>query len=153
MMSCSRGSSAIRCSNWRSGDVQHTRQLTKAEFVLGAYIEDYDVALAEASEQLLGGDRLQLIARLKIRRDNALHRGAGLFRPVVQRAQQRHDVPLDLVGQAIDDALALALVTKPATRNCRCCDALARLRPARSARASTLRGPWASCSNSPTRCS
>ena len=31
-----------------------------------------------------------------------------MFRHVPQRAQQRHDVPLDLIGQAIDDALALA---------------------------------------------
>src|SRR5215472_8890197 len=46
------------------------------------------------------------------------------------------------------------LLTKPAPCNCcRGCDALARFRPTRSARASTLRGPWASCSISSTRCS
>jgi len=52
-------------------DVQCARQMPEAVFVLGAYIKDYDVALTEPGEQLLGGDRLQLVAHPKIRRDKA----------------------------------------------------------------------------------
>ena len=83
--------------------------MAKAVFVFRTNIEDHNIALAQPREQLLGGDRLQLIARAEISGDDALHRCNGMLRHVPQGTKQRHDIRLDLVSQAINYALAVAL--------------------------------------------
>ena len=87
---------------------------TKPAFVFRASAQDYRIALPPPHQRILGGDRLQRVARAEICRDNAFHRRYRKRRHAPRSREQGHDFRLGFVGQSMHDTRAVTLAAHQA---------------------------------------